>query len=305
MSLAANSCCEEIASEDTFSEKVDARDLLTLTKPNIVWYNALCAVIGYWTVAKHPVLSPAMICVFLGTGFAVASANALNMIIERHSDRLMKRTRNRPLASGKLSVAVALVFGISLAVLSCVVLALGCNPLTATIGLFAIVSYALVYTPMKRLSAWSMFVGAVPGAIPPVLGCVAAAGYIETSALLLFAIFFAWQLAHFVAVSIYLDQDYNRAGIKTVARSMSSLQCIVLAAVCVVLIIPCNWALYYFGFSGAPYAIIMSLFCLFWLGAGLRKLSHSQGAASWRYFFVLSLIYPPVWLVSVLLDQVL
>jgi len=305
MSLTDNIYAGNIQADNIRVGEVRMRDLLALTKPNIVWYNALCAVIGYWTAGRNVVISKPVLAVFLGTGCAVASANALNMIIERHSDRLMKRTRNRPLASGQLQVRIALTFAVLLAVVATILLALGCNLFTATIGLLAISIYALVYTPMKRLSAWSMFVGAVPGAIPPVLGCTAYSGHIEVSALLLFTIFFAWQLAHFVAVSIYLDQDYNRAGIKTVARSLSSLQCIVLAMVCVALIIPCNWALYYFGFSGWLYAAMMSVFCLYWLVAGLKKLQMSQGASSWRYFFVLSLIYPPVWLCSVLLDHVL
>ena len=279
------------------------KDLLALTKPNIVWYNALCAAIGYWTAGRSLKISVAVVCVFVGTALAVASANVLNMIIERHSDRLMKRTRGRPLASGRMSVRLALGWGVSLAMASVVVLAVGTNVFTAVIGLFAIVSYALVYTPMKRMSSWSMFIGAVPGAIPPVLGCTAALGRVDMSALLLFAIFFAWQLAHFVAVSIYLEQDYNRAGIKTVAKSLTSVQCISLAMICVALIVPCNWALYYFGFTGWVYAAIMSGFCAYWLFAGLKKLRVSTGASSWRYFFVVSLIYPPIWLISLVIDR--
>src|SRR5439155_1057214 len=126
-----------------------------------------------------------VLLVLLGTVLIVGGANTINMYLERVSDGLMNRTRNRPLPSGRMQPVVALWFGIALSVIAVPILALGVNLLTAALGLFALLSYVLVYTPLKRRSPAALFVGAVPGAIPPLMGWTAARGTIETPALLL------------------------------------------------------------------------------------------------------------------------
>jgi protoheme IX farnesyltransferase len=138
------------------------------------------------------------------------------MWLERDTDAKMERTRKRPLPAGRLAPNVALAFGIALALVSLPILALGVNAMTGLLGAVALVSYVLMYTPMKRHSSRALWVGAVPGAIPPLLGWAAVTGSVTAPGLSLFAILFVWQIPHFIAISIFRADDYTRAGLKVV-----------------------------------------------------------------------------------------
>lgn len=190
-----------------------ARDLVSLTKPRVTLLVILTALGG---VLLAPVAPASLaLALFLGATFAVVgSANALNCYLERDSDRDMDRTRDRPLPSGRLSPSVALGFGLALGVFSLPVLALVANPLTALIAAIALVSYVWIYTPLKRRSPAALWVGAVPGALPPLMGWTAATGRIEPAGLALFLILFLWQVPHFLAIALYRREDYARAGLR-------------------------------------------------------------------------------------------
>src|SRR5439155_3385439 len=142
------------------------------------------------------------------TALVVGAANALNCYLERESDALMRRTRDRPLPAGRVEPWVALALGVGVASTSIPLLGWATNALTALLALVALVTYVGVYTPMKQRSGLALFVGAVPGAIPPLMGWTAVTGRLETGGLALFAILFCWQLPHFLAISIYLADDY-------------------------------------------------------------------------------------------------
>ena len=198
----------------TMSERL--RDFASLAKPRITFLSVFTALGGMWLApVKNSYWAMAMTA--LGTALVVAAANALNCYIERDSDRQMARTRNRPLPARRMAPKAALIFGTVLALVSVPILTFTVNPVTGLLAAVALVSYVWIYTPMKQESHWALWVGAIPGAMPPLIGWTAATGQVEWPGVVLFGIMFIWQLPHFIAICMYRDQEYQRAGIQTVA----------------------------------------------------------------------------------------
>jgi len=169
--------------------------------------------VGVWMAPGS--LGPFRTALFLAaTACLVASANTLNCWVERETDGLMRRTRNRPLPSGRLSPRTALAAGLLEGALALAVLAWATNPITFALGAAALFIYVLIYTPLKRVSWWAVVVGAVPGAIPPLMGWTALTGSLAAPGWTLFGVLFFWQLPHFIAISLYLKDDYGRGGIR-------------------------------------------------------------------------------------------
>jgi protoheme IX farnesyltransferase len=188
------------------------RDVFALAKPRITLMVLLTAAGGIWLSPAHaPKLTVAF--ALFGTTLIVAGANALNMYIERDIDGFMKRTKDRPLPAGRMSARFALIFGVVLSVAAVPILALGVNGTTALLAILANLLYVLAYTPLKQRSHWALQVGAVPGAIPPLLGWTAATGRVDEGGLVLFAILFLWQIAHFHAIALFRKLEYGRAGL--------------------------------------------------------------------------------------------
>jgi protoheme IX farnesyltransferase len=199
-----------------------ARDVIALVKPRITMMVLFTAVGGLWlsrpfAVGAKPVASHAPLGVvaltLLGIALIVGGANALNMFIERDIDGFMKRTKDRPLPAGRMAPRFALVFGVVLSIAAVPILALGVNATTALLAVLANLLYVLAYTPLKQRSHWALHVGAVPGAIPPLLGWTAATGRVDEGGLVLFAILFFWQIAHFHSIAIFRKLEYGRAGL--------------------------------------------------------------------------------------------
>lgn len=163
------------------------------------------AAAGAWLAGVHALL---------GTGLVAAGAAALNEWWERDLDRLMERTASRPLPSGQVEPAFALGLGLVVSLTGLVYLAVLVNTLTAGLGLLALASYVLVYTPLKRRTVWNTFVGAVPGALPPLMGWTAARGELGTGGLALFGVLFLWQIPHFMAIAWLYREQYARAGFR-------------------------------------------------------------------------------------------
>ncbi len=153
-----------------------------------------------------------MLC--LGSFLITGAANTINQIIERESDKLMKRTSNRPLPTGRLSVNEALVYTVVLMVSGTAIMILFVNTLSAVLSLFSLLLYGFAYTPLKQKSSIAVFVGAFPGAFPPLIGWVAQTGYIGMEGLILFAIQFIWQFPHFWSIAWVADEDYKKAGFR-------------------------------------------------------------------------------------------
>ncbi len=193
-----------------------ARELFLLAKPRLSALVLLTTSGGMWLAPGRIHPARALLTV-LCTAAVVGAANALNSYLERDSDALMHRTRDRPLPAGRLDPTLALAFGLAVPAFALPVLALVAGGLTAALALLALVSYVAVYTPMKKRSSLALFVGAVPGAIPPLMGWTAVTGHAELGGLAVFLLLLAWQLPHFIAISLYLKEDYARGGMKVFA----------------------------------------------------------------------------------------
>ena len=188
------------------------RDFAALTKPRLSSLVLFTAAGGMWLAGK-PLDWKTWLFALLGTAGTVGAANTINCVIERDSDRFMRRTATRPLPAQRMTVPPALVFAAVLGAVSLPMLWLGVNWLTGLLGTVALVSYAFVYTPMKKRTRFAMQVGAIPGALPPLMGWTAATGHIEAPGLALFAILFFWQLPHFIAIALFRKDEYRAAGL--------------------------------------------------------------------------------------------
>lgn len=199
------------------SGHVVVRDLVTLAKPRITFMVVITAAGGLFLSRRLPgteALSVATILsTLIGCALIVSGANALNMYIERDVDRRMERTKNRPLPTGRMSPRVALWFGVLTSAVAVPILAIGANALTALLAVLANLLYVLAYTPLKQHSPYALHVGAIPGAIPPLLGWTAGTGHIDAAGAVLFGVLFLWQIPHFCAIALFRKADYARAGI--------------------------------------------------------------------------------------------
>ncbi len=187
-------------------------DFLELTKPRISLMVVLTTAAGFILASPRPVDWVLMWHALLGTALVASGASALNQVIERHTDALMRRTANRPIPAGRLDVEKALIFGLMISIVGAVYLGALVNWLTALLGALTLGSYVLIYTPLKRRSSLSTLVGAIPGAAPPVMGCAAATGELGFLAAILFAILFLWQMPHFLAIAWLYRSDYEQGG---------------------------------------------------------------------------------------------
>jgi len=186
---------------------------IALTKPDVSFLVLMTTAAGYYMGARGPVSWLHMSHVFIGTLMIAGGTAALNHYLERESDRYMRRTASRPLPSGVLRPGRALAFGVTLAIAGAVDLYFAAGALASGLGVLTCLSYLLAYTPLKKRTVWATFVGAFPGAIPPMIGWVAATGSLDRGAWLLFGILFLWQFPHFYAISWMYREDYARAGI--------------------------------------------------------------------------------------------
>ena len=187
---------------------------LELTKPRIAAMVLVTAAFGYFLAAQSVAVPLVFWLTLLGTGMAGAGASVLNQYLERDIDARMERTRKRPIPTGTISPQAALYFGVGLALGGCFLLMWQVNLLTAFLALQSIFLYVLVYTPMKRLTWWNTSVGAIPGAMPPLIGWAGATESLDAGAWVLFAILYIWQHPHFFAIAWMYKDDYERGGLK-------------------------------------------------------------------------------------------
>ncbi|RPI17146.1 MAG: protoheme IX farnesyltransferase [Acidobacteriales bacterium] len=189
------------------------RAYLELTKPRITWLILMSTGIGYWFGLRPDWDWVKLIHTLLGTGLLASGTAVLNQWYERDTDAKMRRTKGRPLPTGRVSPRAALLFGMALSVAGFLELYLAVNALAALLGLATLASYLLIYTPLKQVSPICTTVGAFPGAMPPLIGFAAAAGQLTAQAWVLYAILFLWQFPHFLAIAWIYREDYARGGI--------------------------------------------------------------------------------------------
>lgn len=237
-----------------------------------------------------------------GASLSCMGAAVFNQIVERDVDAKMCRTANRPLAAGRLTMAEALVSGTLLSVLGVAVLAIGASPLAAGLSAGTIASYVFLYTPMKRLTAAALFVGAVPGAMPPMIGYAAADGDLGVGAWLLFAIMFAWQVPHFLAIAWLYKEDYARAEMPMIPvkhpEGPVTFWWMVLSAA-VVLVIGVLPPL--MGVGGSVSLVAGLVLGGLFLGAAMRSFLLRTDSSA-RVVFFASIIYLPVLLTVLVID---
>jgi len=277
-------------------------DFIELSKPRILFFCVLMTAGGV-IIAPGSVSVLTFVMTLLGTACSVASANAFNMIYERKTDRLMRRTKFRPLAMKRIKTYYAVFFAILLGILSIVILTCFVNLLTAVLAVSAIFAYCLVYTPLKFKTPLALVVGAFPGAMPPLLGWTAVTNKIDIEGLILFGVLFAWQMPHFIAISIYHKEDYISAGIKVVSvvrgDYLSKIQAVIWSFVLFIfslLLVPLKVG----GFLYLAVAIILGIWFLSLSIKGLEKKVY----AGWpRKFFLASLVYLPVLVLGLVVDR--
>lgn len=195
-----------------------AGDYAELLKARLTLLVLMTTAVGYYMGADSPVHYIQLFHVVFGTAGAAAGAAALNQWWERKADALMHRTRHRPVPGGRMRPVEALIVGVLLAAAGIAYLVVTCNALSAVLAAVTIVIYILAYTPLKRISNFNTLVGTVPGALPPVIGWVAARGRIDPGAWSLFVIMVLWQLPHFFAISWMYREDYARAGFQMISN---------------------------------------------------------------------------------------
>jgi heme o synthase len=188
------------------------RDYYTLTKPEVNLLILMTTSAGYYLAARGPFRILGLVNTLIGTLLVASGTATLNQWMERVWDGQMRRTASRPLPSGRLSTREALRFGMALSVAGCLYLAVTVNPLSALLAMATLLSYLLIYTPLKRKTPLCTLLGAFPGAMPTLIGWAGASGTIDRQAWFLFAILFLWQFPHFLAIALMYREDYARAG---------------------------------------------------------------------------------------------
>lgn len=280
-------------------------DLLELVKPRVTFMVVLTAAAGYAMGSDSSVNLLGLGGTVLGTALIAGAAGCLNQVLERDSDARMERTRNRPLACGRLDVAPALAFGIALALVGAAILDLAVNPLTALLGVVTLALYVGVYTPLKQRTTLCTVVGAVPGALPPVMGWAGARGAITLEAWVLFAILFLWQIPHFLAIARAHREDYARGGqpmlpvIDSAGTATARQIVLYLSALLPVSLLPAILPM-----CGAAYFWGALLLGLVFLGFGVHAArARTVGAA--RRLLLCSVIHLPGLIGLMVLDRVL
>ena len=272
-----------------------AADLLALTKPRITTMVVATTLCGLWLARRvlsgGQIESRVAMLTLLGTTLVVSGANTLNMYLERDSDALMARTKTRPLPSRRLAPEIALAFGLALSAVSVPLLTFGVNAMTGLLAAVALVSYVLVYTPLKRRTTLSLPIGAVPGAIPPLLGWTAVSGRIDVPGLLLFGTMFFWQLPHFLAIATFRRDDYARAGLQVlpVVRGDAVTRTRIVAYLVALLAV--TLALVPAGVGGPVYLASASVLGSGFLALGAAGLRRGAGDRWARQLFFGSMLY--------------
>jgi protoheme IX farnesyltransferase len=264
----------------------------------------LTVAIGF--VMAHGGASPASVLasVLVGSGLSCAGASALNQYFERDADGTMDRTRFRPLPSRRVSPSTVLGMGIVCAAGGVAYLAATVNSVTAALDALTIVSYVFVYTPMKRLSSLSTLAGAVPGALPPVMGWTAATGHLDDKALILFSILFLWQIPHFLAIGQLYKRDYARGGFPMLVvidekGAVTGRQIIVYATA----LIPVALMPTIVGLTGPWYFWLALALSLAYLGFGIQAARRANPTA-FRHLLLCSVAYLPLLMAAMVLDRI-
>lgn len=280
------------------------RSYIELTKPRITWLILVSTGIGYYFGIREGAWTwLSLLHTIIGTALIASGTAALNQWYESDADARMNRTKMRPIPSGRLTRNQALVFGIALSVIGFAELALGVNLLTGLLGLFTLVCYLGLYTPLKSKSWHSTTVGSIPGAMPPLIGFAAAAGTLTAEAWALYAILFVWQFPHFYSIAWMYREDYGRAGIQmlpVVEPDGTSTARHILAFL--VLLFPVSLIPSMLSMAGKFYLVGAILMGAYFLRAGIR-VAREKTLPNARKVLLASVVYLPVLYGLMLVDR--
>jgi len=266
---------------------------------------AFSAGVGYWLAPRSGEINWANCLLFLLAGVMVTGAsNTLNQIIERYSDRLMKRTMNRPLPTGVLSVFEASVFAGALAIGGIFIMLQYFTFHAALISFVSMLLYAFAYTPMKTRHPIAVFIGAIPGALPPMIGWLAVTNQYGLEPGILFAIQFVWQFPHFWAIAWVLDEDYQKAGIKLLpGNGAQDLRTAFNIMIYTLMLIPLGFVPYFLGMTGITSAFVALICGVLFLIQTLYLMRDCSRKAALMIMFG-SFIYLPIVQIAFVLDKV-
>lgn len=279
-------------------------DLSLLVKFRLTLLVLFSAVMSHLIVASGWSNWLAVTLLSVGGFLVTGAANALNQVLERDYDLQMTRTANRPVATGRMTVSTAVLWAGFMALFGVSMLSFF-NPLTGFLGMLSLISYAFIYTPLKRSTPLAVIVGAIPGALPNVIGCVAIEGQVSLYAFMLFAMQFLWQMPHFWAVAWLADEDYKRAGFSLLPSksgerdsSVGSIS----ALFCVALVLLSVWA-WWVGLVGPVATGILVVLNFYWASL-CWKLAKEQTREAARKQMFASFLHLPLTLIVLLLDKI-
>ncbi|HET6228088.1 MAG TPA: heme o synthase [Bacteroidia bacterium] len=282
------------------------RDYGQFIKLRLASLVVLSAAIGFVVASHGGVDWTKMWLLILGGFLVTGSSNGFNQIIEKNLDKLMDRTQNRPLPQERMSVNESIIIACLTGILGVAILWIFMNPLSGILGLAALILYTIVYTPLKRVTPFAVFIGAFPGAIPPLLGCVAATsgfGEIKLEAWVLFVGQFMWQFPHFWAIAWVLDEDYKKAGFRMLpslgGRDKSSAFQIL---VYTLFLLPISLLPVLFNISGTFSAIVIAVCGVFFSYQAYNLYKHCTIEAARKLMFG-SFIYLPVVQLAVMIGK--
>ena len=289
-------------------------DYAILVKPRVSLMVIITAAAGFYLGSLNSGIPPfnlLLVKTLLGVALVTAGSSVLNQALERTTDLLMPRTASRPLAQRRISFAHGVLLGFLLVSVGSVYLSWATNPITGLLTLLTAVAYVAIYTPLKRITTLNTFIGAFPGALPPLIGWTAARGLIEWPAVALFALLFVWQFPHFMAIGWLYRADYRSAGLRVTATQSSpawaARSSAIQALFYAVLMIPVSLWPYWLHIDGLPYALVAAALGLWYLAATLRFFAITRhpeepNRTLARHLLKVSVIYLPLLLIAMMLN---
>lgn len=290
------------SSDSAFSLRARVYGYYELTKPRLSFLSVVTAVIGY--LAADPARDLGVLfSLLIGTSLAAGGAATLNQWLEREADAQMVRTKDRPIPSGQIAPYNALMFGLGLSVFGTYLLYAGANPLAGLLTAATVVSYVLIYTPLKRLTTWNTLVGAVPGALPPLIGWAAAEEQISTLGWILFAILFLWQMPHFFAIAWTYRKDYAKGGFIMLSNADADGANVARQAFLFAIALVISSLLpTLLGYASWGYGSVAIISACYIMRPAYCFLKQDNRDASARRLFIASIFYLPALLIPLVLD---
>lgn len=275
-----------------------------LLKPRLSFLVAFSSGFGYILASSGELNWLNLILLSIG-GILVSGASVtINQIIEKDYDLVMKRTKNRPIPTGRITEKEAAIYSFIVAVVGLFILYISTNTLTVVLSLVSLILYSFIYTPMKRVGPIAVFVGAIPGALPPLLGWVAATGTISFEALIIFGIQFIWQFPHFWAIAWVGDEDYKKAGFKLLPNNgRKDLNTAINIMIYTLFLLPLGLLPTYFGVTGLNSAVIATICGCGFLAQTFSLMRDNSDKAALKIMFG-SFLYLPIVQIAYMLDKI-